>query len=78
MQRNLQSFYKAKGYYQAEVLLTADPAQAQRGRVPVTFTVRPHGLFRFDGVTVRNETRAPAAARGLPAETLRALERRGL
>ena len=59
MQRNLQSFYKAKGYYQAEVILTAEPAQASAGKVPVTFTVRPRGLFRFDGVTVRNETARP-------------------
>ncbi len=59
MQRNLQSFYKAKGYYQAEVVLAADPAQARAGAVPVTFTVRPQGLFRFNGVTVRNETARP-------------------
>ncbi len=59
MQRNLQSFYKAKGYYQAEVTLAADPAQASGGRVPVTFTVRPSGLFRFDGVTIRNDTPKP-------------------
>ena len=59
MQRNLQSFYKAKGYYQAEVILAADPLLAKRGKVAVTFTVRPMGLFRFDGVTVRNETERP-------------------
>ena len=47
MQRNLQSFYRSKGYYQAEVILAADPALATAGRVPVTFTVRPRGLFRF-------------------------------
>ena len=77
MQRNLQSFYKAKGYYQAEVLLTADPAQAVGGRVPVTFTVRPHGLFRFDGVTVRDETARPRLrADFLPKRF--APERRGL
>ncbi len=56
MQRNLQSFYKSKGYYQAEVNVVADPLLAQRGKVAVTFTVRPMGLFRFDGVVVRNET----------------------
>ena len=67
MQRNLQSFYKARGYYQAEVQLTADPAQAEGGRVPVTFTVRPNGLFRLDGVTVRDETaRARLRADFLP------------
>ena len=59
MQRNLQSFYKTKGYYQAEVLLAADTAQASGGKVPVTFTVRRNALFRFDGVIVRNETERP-------------------
>lgn len=59
MQRNLQSFLKSKGYYQAEVVLAADPALARRGVVPVTFTLRPQGLFRFNGVAVRNETVRP-------------------
>lgn len=56
MQRNLQSFYKAHGYYQAEVTSTADPTQVKGGRVPIAFHVSPKGLFRFGGVTVRNET----------------------
>ncbi len=47
MQRNLQSFLRAHGYYQAEVTATADPAQAAGGRVPVTFAVTPGPLFRF-------------------------------
>lgn len=59
MQRNLQSFYKSKGYYEAEILLAAEPAAAVGGQVPVTFTVRPHALFRFGGVTARNETERP-------------------
>ena len=59
MQRNLQSFYKAKGYFQAEVVLAADPVQASAGKVPVIFTIRAYGLFRFDGVTIRNETAKP-------------------
>ena len=59
MQRNLQSFFKAKGYYQAEVALAADPLQASAGRVPVLFTIRSYGLFRFGPVTVRNETAKP-------------------
>ncbi len=63
MQRNLQSFYKAQGYYEAEILLDADPVHAVGGKVPVTFTVRPHALFRFDGVTARNETARPRLRR---------------
>jgi outer membrane protein assembly factor BamA len=59
MRRNLQSFYRARGYFQAEVAMVADPALARDGRVPVTFTAKPHGLFRFAGVTVRNEGAAP-------------------
>ena len=59
MQRNLQSFYKARGYYAAEVLLNAEPSAAVAGQVPVTFTVHPHALFRFGDVTARNETERP-------------------
>ncbi|MDR3403174.1 MAG: BamA/TamA family outer membrane protein [Chthoniobacter sp.] len=59
MQRNLQSFYKAHGYYQAEVTVNADPATAHGGRVPMAFHVIPKGLFRFGHVTVRNETDRP-------------------
>jgi outer membrane protein insertion porin family len=59
MQRNLQSFYKSHGYYQAEVASTADPARAVNGKVPITFTIQPKGLFRFGGVTVKNNTERP-------------------
>jgi outer membrane protein insertion porin family len=59
MQGNLQSFYKAHGYYQAEIASTADPARAVNGRVPITFTVQPHGLFRFGGVNVKTQTERP-------------------
>jgi outer membrane protein insertion porin family len=55
MQRNLQSFYKSKGYFQAEVVLSADYTQAVGGNVPVSFTVKPDGLFRFGDVNVRTE-----------------------
>jgi outer membrane protein assembly factor BamA len=57
MQRNLESFYKSRGYYQAEVEVTSDHKQSRNGKVPVTFTAQPKGLFRFDGVTLRNETK---------------------
>lgn len=59
MQRNLQSFFRARGYYQAEVTATADPAQAVAGRVPVTFAVTPGQLFRFGMTNVRNESSRP-------------------
>jgi len=60
MQRNLQSFYKAHGYYQAEVIATADPTPFPHGgRVPIAFHVAPKGLFRFGSVTVRNVTDKP-------------------
>lgn len=59
MQRNLQSFYKAHGYYQAEVAVAADPALAVGGKVPVTYTVHPQHLFRFGWTMVRNDTERP-------------------
>lgn len=56
MQRNLESFYKAKGYFLATVELDANPETAKNGRVPMRFTVKPGALHRFDGVTVKNTT----------------------
>src|SRR5690606_38564613 len=64
MQRNLEYFYKSRGHFQAEVEATSDPAAASvrtatgaEGRVyqrlvPITFTVQPGALFRFNGITV--------------------------
>lgn len=57
MTRNLQSFYKAHGYFTAEVSVDADPKKAVRGQVPVTFTAHPGPLYRFDSVTVENRTK---------------------
>jgi outer membrane protein assembly complex protein YaeT len=59
MQRNLQSFYKAHGYYQAEIMASADPTPSHGGRVPISFHVAPKGLFRFGSVTARNDTDKP-------------------
>ncbi len=59
MQRNLQSFYKARGYYQAEIAVQSDPAEASGGRIPITFTVMPRGLYRFGSVMVRNDSPQP-------------------
>ena len=56
-QRNIQSFLKAHGYYQADVAVAADPAKAVRGRVAVRFDVTPGRLFRFDGVTATGTDR---------------------
>jgi outer membrane protein assembly complex protein YaeT len=66
MQRNLETWYRAQGYFLAKVEVTADPKAAlitrhpQRGRqveVPVTFHITPGAPHRFDGVTVKNTTR---------------------
>ncbi len=54
MQRNLQSHYKAHGYYQAEVAVVADPRLAQGGRVAITFTATPGARYRFGETHVRN------------------------
>ncbi|MEA3210065.1 MAG: outer membrane protein insertion porin family [Chthoniobacter sp.] len=59
MQRNLQSFYKGRGYFQAEVALDADYTKAGNGLVPVTFTAQPDGLFRFGGVALKSESAKP-------------------
>jgi outer membrane protein assembly complex protein YaeT len=56
MQRHLQSYYKSRGYYQAEVTAQSDHKLSRNGRVPITFTVKPNGLYRFDGVALRDET----------------------
>lgn len=57
MQRNLVSFYKSKGYFQAEVSVKADPKLAKHGKVRISFTIKPGALFHFDGVTVKDETK---------------------
>lgn len=59
MARNLQSFYKAHGYYEAEVTADADPERALGGKVSMTFTVTPKQPFRFGWATVKNETPKP-------------------
>jgi outer membrane protein assembly factor BamA len=59
MQRNLQSFYKARGYFLAEVGLTADYAASTNGRVAVIFTAQPGALHRFGGAEVKTEGPPP-------------------
>ncbi|MHA3774256.1 outer membrane protein assembly factor BamA [Verrucomicrobiota bacterium sgz303538] len=64
MQRNLQFFYKSRGYYMAEVQVESDPKRAIPSRrkpdgsgfdklVPVRFTIKAGSLYHFDGVTVK-------------------------
>lgn len=63
MERNLQFFYKSRGYFTAEVVSESNPDRAVSTRrapdgsgydrlVPVHFTVTPGPLYRFDGTTV--------------------------
>jgi outer membrane protein insertion porin family len=56
MDRNLQSLYKARGYFNAKVLPASDPKKAATdGRVGVTFHIEPGSLFYFGETRVTNE-----------------------
>ena len=59
-QRNIQSFLKAHGFYQADVAVAADPAKAVRGRVDVRFDVTPGHLFHIGEVTATGTDRLRA------------------
>lgn len=68
MQRNLESFYRAQGYFLAKIEVTADPQQAtriahrklgKRREVAIVFKITPGALHAFDGVTVKNTTDRP-------------------
>lgn len=50
--RRLQTYYRARGYYEAKVDATGNPEAAKNGRVPVFVSVTPGPLYHFDGVTV--------------------------
>lgn len=51
-QRSLEDFYKKRGYFQAQVTVSGDPATAKDGLVPIAFGIQPGAVFHFDGVTV--------------------------
>ena len=55
--RRLQAFYKERGYYEAKVDATGNPAAARGGRVPVHVTTSPGAIYYFDGVSVTGLTR---------------------
>jgi outer membrane protein insertion porin family len=50
--RRLQAYFKARGYYDVQVLATAAPEQAVNGRVPVQVVINAGSVYRFDGITV--------------------------
>jgi Outer membrane protein/protective antigen OMA87 len=50
--RRLQTYYRARGYYEVKVDATGNPEAATNGRVPVFVSVTPGPLYHFDGVTV--------------------------
>jgi outer membrane protein assembly complex protein YaeT len=51
--RRLQTYYRARGYYDVKVEATGDPQSAHNGRVPVMVSVTTGPLYHFDGVTVQ-------------------------
>ena len=57
MQRNLQGFYRAKGYISAKVTARSDRALAKDGRVPVTFACEPGPQFRVGKIESRGMDR---------------------
>ncbi len=55
--RRLQAYFKARGYYEAKVAATGDPAAAQSGRVPVHVVIASGPVYHFDEVIVHGLTR---------------------
>ena len=51
--RRLQTYYKARGYYEVKVDAIGDPPASRNGKVPVQVTITPGRLYHFDGVTVK-------------------------
>jgi outer membrane protein insertion porin family len=47
--RRLQAYFKSRGYYEAKVEATAEPARARDARIPVQVVVSPGSLYRFSG-----------------------------
>src|SRR5438067_7085043 len=51
--RRLQTYYRARGYYEVKVDATGNPEAATNGKVPVFVWITPGRLYHFDGVTVK-------------------------
>jgi outer membrane protein assembly factor BamA len=50
--RRLQTYYKARGYYDVKVEVAGEPGAAGGGRVPVVVTISPGPVYYFDGSSV--------------------------
>lgn len=51
--RRLQTYYRARGYYEVKVDAVGNPSTSRNGKVPVQVTITPGRLYHFDGVTVK-------------------------
>jgi outer membrane protein insertion porin family len=50
--RRLQTYFRARGYYEVEVEASGAPEEAVNGRVPVQVAITAGPVYRFDGITV--------------------------
>jgi outer membrane protein insertion porin family len=55
--RRLQTYFKARGYYDVKIDAVGNPVVAHDGYVPVEISVQPGPLYHFDGTTVTGLTR---------------------
>jgi outer membrane protein insertion porin family len=55
--RRLQSYYKARGYYDVKVEATGSPTSARGGRVPLQVAISPGPVYHFGDVAVSGLTR---------------------
>jgi len=51
--RRLQAYFKARGYYAVKVEATSEPDESSNGHVPVTVTISPGPIYRFDGISIK-------------------------
>ena len=50
--RRLQTYFKARGYYDVRVDAIGNPVLARGGRIPIEISIQPGPLYHFDDVTV--------------------------
>src|SRR5438067_13832003 len=51
--RSLQTYYRARGYYEVKVDATGNPEAATNGKVQVVSSVTPGPVYHFAGVTAK-------------------------
>ena len=73
LERKIVYFYRARGYFNAEVRAESDPGTAVNGVVPVTFFVNAGEIYHFGDVTVTGLKRLRA---GVFAKRFRSLKNR--